>query len=144
MKAEISVNSFLFVSLFYEVTFKKPFSFSPKQLFCAICRSVIFSVLYFKGVNACEQKNAPAQRQIRLVRSFTFGHQYSCFAANMKDSKRVRIIACNSPYCKVLKTGLLSCDTTSKKQSQTENHLLWGKDHSPSYQPALLQHSSFR
>lgn len=63
--------------------------------------------------------------QIRLVRSFTFGHQYPCFVANMKDSKCVRIIACNNLYYKVFKIGLLSCDTTSKEQPQTENHLLW-------------------
>lgn len=61
MKAEVSVNSFLLVSLFHEVIFKKPFSFSSKQLFSAICRNIIFSVLYLKGVNACEEENDPDQ-----------------------------------------------------------------------------------
>lgn len=123
MKA-ILMNSFILISLFYEVTFKKPFSFSSKLL-SAICRSIIFSVLYFKGVNACEQENDSSQGQIRLVRSFTFGHQHPCFLANVKDSKWVRIIDCNSPYDEVLQIGLLSCDITSKKHSQTESHLLW-------------------
>lgn len=65
---------------------------------------VLFSVFYtLRGLMHVKKRIIHLQGQIRLVRSFIFGHQYPCFLANMKDSEWARINASNSPDNKGLK-----------------------------------------